>query len=177
MWQTKLNLYACPLGKHVHCPPSARCWNDWTGRPSGPARLPPVASPLNPHSDIPSNHPAPGRPPSLTVERDKLPNPARLDRCRLRDIAVPGPLARADGARLLLPVRGHGAGVRAARRRVQHHQTVLHVGRAGGVGGVVRLARVAAAADGQTATGDRRQPFMTSSGHRRRPVRPDVAAT
>lgn len=87
---------------------------------------------------------------------------------RFRHIPVPGPLARADGARLLLPVRRHGAGVRPARRCVQRHQTVLHGGRAA-VGGVpVRLAGVAAAAaDGHQAAAHR-QPLMTSNRRRRR---------
>lgn len=72
---------------------------------------------------------------------------------RLRDIPVPGLLARANGARLLLPVRGHGAGVRAARGRVQHDQAVLSVGVAGAGRGAVRMAGVATPADGQAAAG------------------------
>lgn len=81
-------------------------------------------------------------------------------RYRLRDIAVPGPLARANGPRLLLPVRRHGAGVRAAPRRVQHRQTVLPVHRARAGRGAVRMARVAATAEGQAAA--RRQPLVTA---------------
>lgn len=75
-----------------------------------------------------------------------------LSHYRFRDIPVSGLLARADGAWLLLPVSGHGAGVRDAQRRVQHHQTVLPVGRTGGGRSAVRLAGVATAADRQTAT-------------------------
>lgn len=88
-----------------------------------------------------------------------LPDPF-FYRYRLRDIAVPGSLARANGPRLLLPVRRHGVGVRAARRRVQHRQTVLPVDRARAGRVPVRLARVAAAAEGQAAA--RRQPLVTA---------------
>jgi len=74
-------------------------------------------------------------------------------------------LARADGARLLLSVRGHGAGFRTAQCRVQHHQTVLLVGRAGGGRSAVRLVGVAIAADRQAATD--RQPFIMTTDRSR----------
>lgn len=86
-------------------------------------------------------------------------------RCRFRDIPVSGLLARANGARLLLPVLGHGAGVRVAQRRVQHHQTILPVGRSGGGRGAVRLAGVAIAVDRQAAPD--RQPFVMTTDRKR----------